>query len=178
MKTIKMLAVAMMISLFGAGAAQAQNKPEGALDEAGLKAMLEQLGYDLRPVSLSGDRTGYYIKVPFQGQQAEMFMQVSPNGANIWATLNLAEIKPEHHLEGSKLIRLLQLNQVHGPCHFYVTPSGKMLCLTRGLFNKDLNAKELRQHIESLLNTATTTIPDWDTAKWGAPAPTAPVVPE
>lgn len=171
MKTIKTLAAAAMFTLFAASFALAQSKPANAIDEKVLKTMLEGLGYDPEPVKLSGDRTGYNIKVSFKGYDATMFMQISPSGTFVWGTLNLATIKSEHYAEGSRLFKLLQLNQVHGPCHFYITPSGKMLCLTRGLFIKGITNKDLKDHIDGLLSVAEQTVEHWDTNKWGTPAP-------
>ena len=181
MKTMKTLAAALMFTLFAAGMAQAQTKPANAIDEAGLKKMLEDLGYDIKPVKLSGERTGYYVGIKFKGFDADMLVQISPNGANIWGTLTLAELKSEHNAEGSRFIKLLQLNQKHGPSHFYVTPSGKHICLTRCLYVKGISNKELKALIEGLVSTAEQTTDDWDTNKWGtqANAPkTAPVPPE
>lgn len=181
MKTIKTLAAALMLSLFcGFGVARSQTKTASQLDETGLKTVLENLGHEVTPAPLSGNRTGYWINVIFQGQKAQMFVQISPSGGNIWGTLNLAELKPEHHQEGARLIRLLQLNQKHGPCHFYVHPNGKTICLTKALTNNALASRDIREHIEMLLDVATQTIADWDTAKWGPPsvATKAPVVPQ
>ncbi|MCE9529543.1 MAG: hypothetical protein K8T89_00150 [Planctomycetes bacterium] len=169
MKTIKTLLAALVISFFSLGGAQAQTKPATALSETELKEKLESLGHDVKPVALNNNRTGYYIDVTFKGQKASMFVQVSPSGSYVWGTLDLADLKPEHAAEGARLFKLLQLNQAEGPNHFYVTPDGKRLCITRGLFNKSLTTKELREHIDGLLGAATATVDHWNVTTWTAP---------
>ena len=167
MKTFKTLTAALLLTLAGMSMAQAQSKPAtGAMTEAELKERLISLGYEPKDAPLSNNRMGYWINVPFKGQQASMFMQLSPSGANIWSTMNLAEIKPEHSTEGARFIKLFQLNQKHGPSHFYVTPDGKTICITRCLFNKNITAKELREHIDSLLDVTTQTTDNSNTNAW------------
>ena len=170
MKTIKTLMAALMVTLFCFNSAKAQNKPAtGAMGEGDLKTMLDNLGYDPKDAPLSGNRTGYFITVKFKGQNASMFMQISPSGSNVWSTFDMAELKPEHKDNGARLTKLLQLNQKYGPCHFYIHPNGNMLSLTRCLFNKNITPKELREHIEEVISTATATIDDWNTQTWNAP---------
>ena len=169
MKTIKTLMAALMVTLFCFNPAKAQNKPAaGAMTEEGLKTMLENLGYEPKEAPLSGNRMGYWITVKFKGQNASLFMQLSPSGANVWSTFDVAELKPEHKDNGARLTKLLQLNQKYGPCHFYIRPDGNMISLTRALFNKNVTAKDLRENIDDLISTATLTVDDWNTNTWTA----------
>ncbi len=162
MKTFILALVTSVLSIQGL---IAQDKST-QLQENNLKSMLENLGYDPKPVALEHNRTGYYITIKFQGYDASMFMQISPNNQNVWGTIQLSELTPEQATESGRLVKLLQLNQKFGPCHFYIRPDGKMICITRAIGNKNVAAKDVREQIESLINTASDTIPDWNTKNW------------
>lgn len=174
MKTIKTIAIALMFTAFAAGVARAedkQDKPAGVLDDNSLKTMLENLGYEPKPIKYQNGRTGQRIKVAFKGFDAEMDVSLSANNANVWGVLNVAELKSEHHADGSRFIKILQLNLTHGPCHFRISKDGKYITLARGMTNRIIVAKDLKGHIDDLLSTAEQTAEYWDTSKWTAQPP-------
>lgn len=172
MKTMKTLAAVLMLTLFGAGMARADDKPAGVLDDNGLKTMLENLGYEPKPIPLKNGRTSYLIKVAIAGYATtDMEIKLSDDNTMVWGFLGLTELKSEHTANAPRLVKILQLNMNYGPCHFRIEPNGTSLFVVRGTPNKAITAKDLKNHIDSLVSAASDTSEHWDSRKWNAAAP-------
>jgi hypothetical protein len=177
MNAIRTTLAALALSLFAASMANAQLTPTNATPSGGLTLeklgeTLDLLGFDYQATkNPEGRVVGYKVQVERDGHRHSVFIEFNRDNSIIWVQAMLRELKSEDRADGSRLFKLLELNDKIGPCHFFVTGGGKVLAMGLARDNKSVTAKDLRRQIDLLLGCALALENEWNPGKSNMPAP-------
>jgi hypothetical protein len=149
-------------------AEQSPAKPAGmAVDFARLGQILDDMGYEYKKVSdtcyevvLKRDNWAVYLRIYF-----------SPDRTRLWLTSTLADIADVAQAPHEILVKLLEGNMTYGPSHFFMqndpkNPARRWLKITRPIDNRGINARTLREQIDTLFTTIRDTKALWLASEW------------
>lgn len=180
MRIIKVMAAVAMIGILYSGQmakADDLDTPvkSTVLTDASLRTMLEALGYEVKLEKLEKATLNWIIhrRNPYD---FHLNVNLSIDKTKLWTSVALAEFKPDHEAQASRLLKLLELNQQIGPAHFYYLPSQKQLFAARVMDNRNITARDLRNHLDHLMDKVMETESAWNTKVWAVEtAPTTKV---
>ncbi|MCE9529544.1 MAG: hypothetical protein K8T89_00155 [Planctomycetes bacterium] len=137
----------------------------GVVDNAKLKEMLETLGYDVRE-SKSGSTTYYWIQKSADGLDFSLAFSLGGTQEKIFTHVTLANFTDKQLAKSDRMVKLLNLNDMIGPCYFLINPKTKQLYLTRVCENRGMTPRILKDHIGSIVDRAAETKEHWMASKW------------
>ena len=149
--------------LFLAGMAPAKAAP---LTDDGLKAMLENLGYQ---VTVSGDKAPHRYKIGESGNDLDYTVTLelsSDPGTVLWIYAGLYEVPSDKPVPSAALLALLAKNDDIGPMFFSYATSNKLLYLNAPTANVDITAVILRQKIRNFVQKMDSTYSLWNVKDW------------
>ena len=149
--------------LFLAGMAPAKAAP---LTDDGLKAMLENLGYQ---VTVSGDKAPHRYKIGESGSNLDYTVTLelsSDPGTVLWIYAGLYEVPSDKPVPSAALLALLAKNDDIGPMFFSYATSNKLLYLNAPTANVDITAVILRQKIRNFVQKMDSTYSLWNVKDW------------
>jgi hypothetical protein len=170
-KTLTATALTMVLGLAAMGLAQTgpvttpppnpmpgPTAEAGALTEESLKTMLTNLGYAPTESKGSNGNTLFYIKVTRGNTEYSPFVCLSPSKTKIWVQAYLGDMNAD---EGTRALKLLELNLKTGPSHFVYTPADKKVYLFSPRDNRGFTPKDLKEQIETMLDHCESTKEFW-----------------
>ena len=149
--------------LFLAGMAPAKAAP---LTDDGLKAMLENLGYQ---VTVSGDKAPHRYKIGESGNDLDYTVTLELSGdpsTVLWIYAGLYEVPSDKPVPSAALLALLAKNDDIGPMFFSYSTSNKLLYLNAPTANVDITPVILRQKIRNFVQKMDSTYSLWDVKSW------------
>ena len=149
--------------LFLAGMAPAKAAP---LTDDGLKAMLENLGYQ---VTVSGDKAPHRYKIGESGNDLDYTVTLELSGdpsTVLWIYAGLYEVPSDKPVPSAALLALLAKNDDIGPMFFSYATSNKLLYLNAPTANVDITAVILRQKIRNFVQKMDSTYSLWNVKDW------------
>ena len=149
--------------LFLVGAQQAKAAP---LTDDGLKAMLENLGYQ---VTVSGDKAPHRYKIGESGSNLDYTVTLELSGdpsTVLWIYAGLYEVPSDKPVPSAALLALLAKNDNIGPMFFSYATSNKLLYLNAPTANVDITAVILRQKIRNFVQKMDSTYSLWNVKDW------------
>ena len=149
--------------LFLAGMAPAKAAP---LTDDGLKAMLENLGYQ---VTVTGDKAPHRYKIGESGNNLDYTVTLelsSDPGTVLWIYAGLYEVPSDKPVPSAALLALLAKNDDIGPMFFSYATSNKLLYLNAPTANVDITPVLLRQKIRNFVQKMDSTYSLWNVKDW------------
>jgi hypothetical protein len=146
-------------------AAQAQ-PAAGRVDQAGLKTLLDTLGYQPREVP-NESGVEYEITLrPRDGRAVTTRVTLSRDGTLVWLVAWLKKVPPGRTISGNAILGMLVENDAIGPTHFSYNEGRRWFFLNKPIANRDLTADRLRSEIDGLGATVSRTEALWDSDRW------------
>jgi hypothetical protein len=174
------LALAMLIGTNAANAddpktpapVTAEVKVSQKLSDATLKAMLENMGYTPTTVKTTGGGELFRIKAERQGVTYTVSVGLSSDREKLWFTVFLnGNLPKDGKIAAPLLLKLLQLNDEIGPCHFFIKPAGLYMGLP--IDNIDVTPVTVRANLDIILGDCTQTRANWQIQDWATTTPPA-----
>jgi hypothetical protein len=158
-------AVGVMAVLVGSAAAQ-ESPPAGRVDAAGLKALLNTLGYQPREAH---NEAGVEYQIVMRAADTRAIttrVTLSKDGALVWLVAWLKRVPNGRTISGNAVLGMLIENDAIGPTHFSYNEGRRWFFLNKPIANVDLTAERLRGEIAHLGATVSRTEALWDPARW------------
>ena len=158
-------AVAVVTALGGSAAAQ-DSPTAGRVDVAGLKTLLNTLGYQPRE---SRNETGVEYEIVIRAADTRAIttrVTLSKDGALVWLVAWLKRVPANRTISGNAVLGMLIENDAIGPTHFSYNEARRWFFLNKPVVNADLTAERLRGEIAHLGATVSRTEPLWDADRW------------
>lgn len=133
----------------------AQEPAAEALDLAGVKALITNMGHEIKDLS----ETKFEITVTEDTFDVPIAFEVSGSGRYIWLTAFLGKV-PETGLEAAQANALLRQNHSIQPAHFYVTSSSSLM-IGIAIENRAMDAVMMRRAVSKLAADVAKTSDDW-----------------
>ena len=164
----RLLAVVVVILGLAAPAApQSQSQPPaGRVDQAGLKALLDALGYQPREARNESAVEYEIILHPPDGRAITTRVALSRDGTLVWLVAWLKKVPPGRTISGNAVLDMLIENDTIGPTHFSYNEGRRWFFLNKPIANVDLTADRLRAEIGHLGATVARTERLWDVDRW------------
>ncbi|HEV7689648.1 MAG TPA: hypothetical protein VGO52_02440 [Hyphomonadaceae bacterium] len=128
-----------------------------ALDDAGLKTMLDGMGYETKALS-----KGFLITYKRDTWSLYVQIVISPDGTKLGLNANLGDVADLSTVPAKKWLDLLVSNGKIDPAVFYVDETNKKLYLHRVLDNRGVTPAILRVQFEKFIGNITDTSDVWD----------------
>lgn len=122
-----------------------------------LRAMLVQLGYEVKDIVKEEGKEKYEVKLTKNGLDIPTGIEISPSGNIIWLTVNLGAPKAE---TSAINYALLKQNSKIQPCQFYATESGRLM-MGLPIENRGVSNALLREKVESITSRVGETKDIW-----------------
>ena len=142
---------------------------EFTLTDENLKDKLEDMGFEVK-VEKTGNTFFYTINLKHNARNYSFWSSISPDKSVFWINQTLVKFPPIQS-NAARLMKLLTNNSDSGLNFFKYVTEHKALTMTRGIANKALTTRSLRDQIDSFVSTIESTRADWDVA-WDKPAET------
>ncbi len=131
------------------------------LTDEGVRTMLASMGYELK--IMKGQKDPVYA---IKAGQLTILVSLSGNHENLWISANLAKLPEGKPVPAQRLLTLLADNGKIDPIHFDYQPGSRLLTLALRLENRDLTVKEVRNALDTFIETMLRTVKDWDAPHW------------
>ena len=128
------------------------------LDAAGMKRMVEGLGYELKTLSADEGKEKYEFTMTRGGLDIFVAVELSASRGYLWLTVYLGDIAEEPLKAKAPL--LLRENAKIQPSQFYVTDTGRLM-VALAMDNRFVTAAALRKAAEKLVDDVVNTKPLW-----------------
>jgi len=146
-------------------AAQTQ-PPMGGVDQAGLKTLLNTLGYQPREVHNEAG-VEYEIVIRLRtGGAVTTRVTLSKDGSLVWLVAWLKKVPPGRTISGNAVLDMLVENDAIGPSHFSYNERVRWFFLNSPVVNRDLTPERLRGEIDHVAFIAARTEGLWDSDRW------------
>lgn len=132
-----------------------QEPAAAALDLAGVKALLANMGHEFKDLS----ETKIEITVTEDTFDVPIAFEVSGSGRYVWLTAFLGTVA-EEGLSAAQANALLRQNHSIQPAHFYVTSSSSLM-VGLAVENRALDAVMMRRAVGKLAGDVAKTSDDW-----------------
>ena len=139
-----------------AGVGVGQDEPK-QLDAAGLKSMIEGLGYEVKDLVTDPGKEKYEFVVKTNGFNVPLGGEISPSKNYIWLTANLGAVKTS-----TKYEELLRANSAIQPSFFYVTKSNYLM-IALAIENRGVTPSWLKKGIDKVGNDVEAQASVWNT---------------
>jgi hypothetical protein len=130
----------------------------GQLDAAGLKGMIEGLGYEPKVLVSDPGKEKWEITVKRTDFTVPVALEISPSRNFIWLTCFLGDAPAE---SSSKNAAMLKRNAQIQPTMFYVSDKGSLM-LGVAAENRALSAAILKRHLDKLVDDVVATSSLWN----------------
>jgi len=160
-----MLVVAAVSIVVGSLVAQ-EAPPAGRVDAAGLKALLNTLGYQPRE---SRNEAGVEYEIVLRAADTRAIttrVTLSKDGALVWLVAWLKRVPTNRTISGNAVLGMLIENDAIGPTHFSYNEGRRWFFLNKPVVNVDLTAERLRGEFTHLGATVSRTEGLWDPDRW------------
>jgi len=124
--------------------ARPQQDPD-VLDAAGLRKLIEGLGYDVKDVTKTPGSEKYEFKITRQAMDVPISTKISTSHNYVWFTVFLGPAP----VDPAKNAQLLKLNYQDQPNNFYVTDGGNLM-MGIAVDNRDVTAAIVQRVVEKL----------------------------
>ncbi len=145
-----------------------------ALDIAGLKQMLENLGYEPTEHAYASGNKYLSIKGDTAGLKWTLDFSLSDDPKLVWATINYWQLKDDQKFPYDVLLKTLAQNDGPKYMHFAYLENARQLRLVGSVINRDLTPADLRKMIDEAVKISSQTQQLWNPNEWPAEAPKAP----
>jgi len=160
------LAAVVLVPALAASAAAQETAPAGRVDAAGLKALLNTLGYQPRE---SRNEAGVEYEIVIRAADTRAIttrITLSKDGALVWLVAWIKRVPPNRTISGNAVLNMLIENDAIGPTHFSYNEGRRWFFLNKPVVNVDLTAERLRGEIAHLGATVSRTEGLWDPDRW------------
>ena len=130
------------------------------LDDAGLKTMLDGLGYEPKPLT-----KGFLIAIKSGEWTYNMQLTLSPDKTKLGINANLGSVDDIDAVPASKWMALLVSNGDIDPSDFYFDKNVKKVYLHRTLDNRAITPAYLRDQVQHFTDNIHDTADLWDFTK-------------
>jgi len=154
-----LLGVALCSSLVFLPAAKHPDEP-GALDNDGLKVMLDNMGYAPSPLS-----KGYLIAVKRDSWTYNMQLVLSGDQTKLGLNANLGKVEDTSEVTADQWRTLLEKNSDIDPSSFYFDKYQKKVYLHRVIDNRAVTPEILRTQIDNFCGNIHDTSDAWSFTK-------------
>jgi hypothetical protein len=127
-----------------------------ALNDAGLKQMLDAMGYEPKPLT-----KGFLIAIKRDTWTVSIQLVISSNGEKIGMNANLGVVENPDAVTAAQWRGLLAANEDVDPSSFYYSASDKKLYIHRVLDNHGVTAAFLREQIDNFYGNVKDTSKLW-----------------
>ena len=131
------------------------------LNYAGLRAMVEGMGYETKTLTDSGEQSLFEVTLSAGGFDIPVAFEVSKSTRYVWVRANLGK----QPLTGEDGLALLRKTSEIQPAFFWVTSSG-LLYLGMAVDNREITPAHMRFVMEKVVNDVANTA-----EAWSKPAP-------
>lgn len=128
-----------------------------ALDDAGLKTMLEGLGYEVKALS-----KGFLIAYADDDWTISVQIVLSNDKTKMGFNANLGKVDDLSAVPAAKWLGLLVANGSIDPSAFYVSEDSKELYLHRVVDNRGITPAVLRVQLENFISNIIDNADTWD----------------
>ncbi|MDA7948926.1 MAG: hypothetical protein MPJ78_15800 [Hyphomicrobiaceae bacterium] len=135
------------------------------LDHAGLKAMLENLGYEPKERKYGSGSLYYRIEPKLNGRTWYFNVRAPKNSRYIYVQLDFGKYPSETSIPRQGLIELLKENGKTTYSSFFIASWGGFM-LTSNLVNRNVKPVDIRRAIEEMMPLAAKTEKYWNSKKW------------
>jgi hypothetical protein len=159
------VAAAVLGTLVPAAVAQ-EAPPADRVDAAGLKALLNTLGYQPRE---SRNEAGVEYEIVLRAADTRAIttrVTLSKDGALVWLVAWLKRVPTNRTISGNAVLGMLIENDAIGPTHFSYNEGRRWFFLNKPVVNVDLTAERLRGEFTHLGATVSRTEGLWDPDRW------------
>jgi hypothetical protein len=134
--------------------------PAGGVTDAGLKEMLDGMGYEPRPLS-----KGYLLAIKRDTWTIHIQLVLSKDLTKIGMNANLGLVSDAASVPAATWLKLLADNGDIDPSAFYYDKDQKKLYLHRVMDNRAVTPAVLRRQIEAFCDNTRDTAADWNFTK-------------
>jgi hypothetical protein len=146
----------------GGGSAVSPAPAVQHLNDASLKAMLENLGYEPKALQNKDGSNYYQIKA---GPWA-IEVSLNANQKNLWFVAWLEKIPAGGKIPPDRLLTLLSENWKNDPVHFCYDDNNRFLTLTERIENRDVTPQVFRGALDGFTNVMSRTSNEWNVSRW------------
>jgi len=125
------------------------------LEAAGLKSIVEGLGYETKALNAEVGKEKYEFSVKVPDFNVPISAEISSSTNYIWLTVFLGVSKPTLSFED-----LLRKNSEIQPSQFYITAKGNLM-LAIAIDNRQVNAAVLRRNVDKIAEDVSGTSKLW-----------------
>jgi hypothetical protein len=158
-------AALLVVSPVAAAVAQ-ETPPAGRVDAAGLKTLLNTLGYQPRE---SRNEAGVEYEIVIRAADTRAIttrVTLSKDGDLVWLVAWLKRVPTNRTISGNAVLGMLIENDAIGPTHFSYNEGRRWFFLNKPVVNLNLTAERLRGEIAHLGATVSRTEGLWDPDRW------------
>lgn len=130
----------------------------GAVDAAGLRGLIEGMGYEAKALNSDAGKEKYEFTLKSGGLDVPVAAEISPSKNLIWLTVFLGKAPTDS--TSPRFRRLLQQNFKTQPSMFYITDSGSLM-MGMPLENRSMSAVVFRRWMEKLVADVASTKELW-----------------
>lgn len=152
------------IAALGAVLMSALPMAQDRLDAAGLKAMTEGLGYELRPLSQEVGKEKWEFKVTQGDLDIPIGIELSGSKNYVWLSVLVAPGVQAASLKPEGTWAILRQNANIQPSQFYASSKDNLL-IALAVENRALTPAMLRRAIDKLAADVVSTQPVWSSVK-------------
>ena len=146
---------AVATAAFAVGAAVTAPQSSTALDPAGLKKLIEGLGYEVKDLNTDPGKEKFEFQTKTANFNVPVAAELSPSKNYVWLTINLGTNSPTKKHE-----QLLKENANIQPSFFYITSKNNLM-LAAPMDNREISAAILKRCLEKLINDVDKTSATW-----------------
>ncbi|MBX3110739.1 MAG: hypothetical protein KF857_01915 [Fimbriimonadaceae bacterium] len=132
---------------------QAEQSP--ALDIAGLKTMVQGLGYETKDINKEPGKEKFEFVTKSANFNVPIGVEISPSKNYVWLTVFLGANSPTKKHEA-----LLKENANIQPSFFYITSSGNLM-MAEAMDNRGITAPIMKRCVEKLIKDVDRTSTSW-----------------
>ena len=158
-------AVVIVPVLVGAAVAQESAAP-GRVDAAGLKTLLNTLGYQPRDAHNEAGAEYEIVVRSADTRAITTRVTLSKDGALVWLVAWLKRVPNGRTISGNAVLGMLIENDAIGPMHFSYNEGRRWFFLNKPVPNVDLTPERMRGEIAHLGATVSRTEALWDPDRW------------
>ena len=160
------VAVVLLVASPVASVVAQETPPAGRVDAAGLKTLLNALGYQPRE---SRNEAGVEYEIVIRAADTRAIttrVTLSKDGELIWLVAWLKRVPTNRTISGNAVLGMLIENDAIGPTHFSYNEGRRWFFLNKPVVNVALTAERLRVEIAQLGATVSRTEGLWDPDRW------------
>ena len=159
---VALWAATLLVSRLGAQEPTDDTRPaaRGALSDASLLQMLNDLGYDAKKL-----KQGYVVAIKQGEWTYNVQFVLSPNREKLGLNANMGTVDDTSTVTAAQWMNLLTANTDTAPSFFYFNKNNKTLYMHRVLDNRFITSTILRQQVEAFTANIKDTADAWKFTK-------------